>query len=130
MTSAELMQTINGTTIEIKPGMEAEYRGYVEINSKDGYSAGVIDYADRWARLMQVRMAAGAELAAIAKDASHDADVDGITGSMYGCAVQGLGRFWVHGEQLRVWHNKDYGVESREGDGGGTVNPAIITFGR
>lgn len=55
---------------------------------------------------------------------SHDADVEGITGFMYGCAVNILAQCWEYGEELRKWHNKEYGYE-----GDGVVNPAILTVG-
>ena len=58
----------------------------------------------------------------IAGRASHDADVNGITGFMYGCAVNVLSQVWKYGEELRVWHNKQYGHE-----GDGIVNPAVLT---
>jgi len=48
----------------------------------------------------------------------------GITGFMYGCAVNLLSQCWKHGEELRKWHNKEYGHE-----GDGVVNPAVFTIG-
>lgn len=118
--------------IEVEPDKAEEYAAYKAMNSEDGYSAGVVTYAERWARLMQVRMAAGADLEAIAKAASHDADTDGITGFMYGCAAQALAHFWRHGERLRRWHNidaqiKDEGEKANES--GGVLNPAVLSIG-
>ena len=52
---------------------------------------------------------------------SHEADTEGITGFMYGCAMIILAQCWKYGEYLRKWHNKEYGY-----DGDGVVNPAII----
>lgn len=90
----------------------------------DGYGGGVISYAERWARLMQVEIAAGKKLEDVADATSHEADTDGITGFMYGAAVHNLATSWKHGDQLRKWHNKQHGVsENIEG----TVNPAILT---
>lgn len=43
---------------------------------------------------------------------------------MYSCAVQALSHFWVHGEELRVWHNNRYGVSG----GDGVANPAVIVI--
>lgn len=43
---------------------------------------------------------------------------------MYGCAVSILSQCWEYGEYLRKWHNKKYDY-----DGGGAVNPAVITVG-
>ena len=94
-------------------------------NNQDSYGGAVIAYAERWARLMQVKLAAGRKLEDIAKDTSHEADIDGITGFMYGAAVHTLAGCWKHGDQLRRWHNKQYGVGEEVK---GTVNPAILTI--
>ena len=78
----------------------------VEAN-QDGYGAAVMSYASRWANLMEQRMADGTALSVCAEKTSHDADTEGITGFMYGCAVSILARVWKHGEALRCWHNLD-----------------------
>ena len=73
----------------------------------DSYGGGVIAFAERWADLMEKKIAGGENLADIAKMTSHEADADGITGFMYGCAVSILAQVWRHGEALRRWHNLD-----------------------
>jgi hypothetical protein len=98
----------------------------VRINSGDSYSNGVTVFAERWARIMQLKLEAGEKLEDIAQDSVREADVDGITGFMYGCAVSLLAQTWKHGRELNRWHNKQYGVSE---DTEGTVNPAIITIG-
>lgn len=108
-----------------------EWAQWVAKNT-DPYGSGVIVYAERWARIMQAEMAAGKELEDIAESTSHDADVDGITGFMYGCAVSGLARMWAHGERLRRWHNlktqlRDEGERANES--GGVLNPAVFSIG-
>lgn len=97
---------------------------FVEVNSKDGYSTCVVRYAEYWAKFMQYLMAKheGVTVEKIADKASHNADIDGITGFMYGCAVNVLSQVWKHGEELRKWHNKEYDYE-----GNGVVNPAVLT---
>jgi hypothetical protein len=63
---------------------------------------------------------------------SHEADTDGITGFMYGCAVQAIAHFWVHGEELRCWHNLKTQIhqEGEKANLSGTVlNPAVIVVG-
>lgn len=105
---------------------------FVENNSKDPYSNGVVVFAERWARLMQQEMDNGAKLEDIATTASHDADVDGITGFMYGCAVNVLSQCWKYGEQLRHWHNLDtqLGDEGEKAnESGGVLNPALLSVG-
>ncbi len=97
----------------------------------DSYGAGVLRYAEAWADLMEKRMAAGEKLADIAKKASHDADTEGITGFMYGCAVSELARCWAYGEELRLWHNLDtqLGTEGEAAnESGGVLNPALLNI--
>lgn len=107
------------------PQMNEQWAPYAELNSTDGYSKGVIDFSWDWARLMEAQIAAGKTIAECAQECSSEADsLYGITGFMYGCAVSGLSKCWIHGEELRKWHNKDFGYE-----GEGVVNPAILTTG-
>lgn len=80
---------------------------------------------------MEARMVNGEKIADMADTTSHEADTDGITGFMYGCAVKALAYFWEHGEELRIWHNlktqiKDEGVKANES--GAVLNPAILTI--
>lgn len=98
----------------------------------DDYGSAGIRYAERWARLMEGRIAAGDTVEACAEETSHLADNEGITGFMYGCAVSILSQVWIHGDQLRRWHNlkhqlRDEGEKANES--GAVLNPAIITIG-
>lgn len=43
---------------------------------------------------------------------------------MYGGAVAALSQFWKYGEELRRWHNKEWGHEDTDG----VVNPAVLTI--
>lgn len=100
-----------------------------KANNQDGYGAAIYEYANRWACLMETHIANGKALASIAKQTSHEADTDGITGFMYSAAVSILAEVWVHGEQLRFWHNKKVQIAD-EGDKaneeGGVLNPAVL----
>ena len=111
---------------------EEGWRKTVEANS-DPYGKAGVDFARSWAELMEERMAGDVTmLPSIAKQASHDADVEGITGFMYGCAVSILSQVWEHGEALRRWHNLDtqIGTEGeRANASGGVLNPAILNIG-
>lgn len=89
----------------------------------DPYGACIYEYAEGWAKLMQVEIVGGVKLEDIAEKTSHELDFLGITGFMYGAAVSVLSHCWIHGERLRKWHNKEY---KHEGDG--VVNPAILTI--
>lgn len=92
-------------------------------NASDGYSKRVISYAADWAWLMEQEITKNRTIAEMAEETSHLADYDGITGFMYGAAVAELAANWAYGEQLRRWHNSDYG----QPDTDGVINPTIVT---
>lgn len=103
---------------------QAEWENCKTINSKNDYSNEVIEYAILWAQYMEYLMAKHDKKVSDVWDmSSHLADIDGITGFMYGCAVGILSSVWKYGEELRVQHNSKYGHE-----GDGVVNPAILTI--
>ena len=110
--------------MKVKNGEEENFKEFIEINSHDGYSRAGSEYAVRWAELMEKERENGKSIRDMAKVTSHQADTEGITGFMYGCAVSALAQLWEHGEELRKWHNAKY---NHHGDG--VVNPAIITVG-
>lgn len=96
----------------------------------DSYGACIYEYAEGWAKLMQVEAKEKGftnidvvVLSGIAQKTSHEMDFLGITGFMYGASVQILSQCWKYGKELRKWHNKEY---KHEGDG--VVNPAILTI--
>ncbi|UXQ89066.1 hypothetical protein Thu_223 [Bacillus phage Thurquoise] len=93
-----------------------------KAKNTDGYGSGIFRYVEKWANLMEAEINKGAKVKDIAQKLSHDADTEGITGFMYGAAVSILSQCWVHGEELKKWHNKEYDYE-----GDGVVNPALIT---
>ena len=98
----------------------------------DPYGGAAVLFAEQWADLMEERMADGSSVEDVAKQASHDADTDGITGFMYGCAVGILSQVWKHGEELRRWHNLDTQIGNegeKANEGGGTLNPALLSIG-
>lgn len=101
--------------------------------NRDGYGGAVMTYAERWARLMESRMSKGEKLAECADECSHLADEEGITGFMYGCAVNTLSYVWQHGEALRLWHNlkTQIGTEGEKANESGAVlNPALLSIGK
>ncbi len=103
---------------------QEEWENCKAINSKSDYSNCVIDYTILWAQYMEYLMAKhDKKLSDIWDTSSHLADIYGITGFMYGCAVSILSSIWKYGEELRVQHNSKY---NHEGDG--VVNPAILTI--
>ena len=98
----------------------------VEAN-QDPYGKGTMDYAEGWAKLMQIEIAKGKTVRECADETQKGLGFFGITGFMYGCAVSILSQTWKYGEELRKWHNKQYGVDENKK---GVVNPAILTIGK
>lgn len=111
---------------------QAAWDTWVAAQKGDGYGLACFSFAERWADLMEAAIAEGKLLQDVAKQTSHTADTEGITGFMYGMAVSILAKTWVHGEELRRWHNLDWG---RHGEGeranaeGTVLNPAIVIIG-
>ena len=103
--------------------------GWKELSELNKDCIGIMNYAERWARLMEGRMAHGSTLEECANEASHLADNEGMSGASYGYAVGVLAQCWIHGDQLRRWHNLKYQL-GNEGDkaneSGGVLNPAIL----
>ena len=117
--------------MKLKSGTEQEYASYKAKNT-DPYGGRVVSYGEDWANLMEARMEKGETIPGMAQATSSEADTDGITGFMYGCAVSALAHYWEHGEILRRWHNKEAQIGD-EGDkaneSGGTLNPALLVIG-
>ena len=119
---AEYEKSVAG--VEMEFGNEQMWKDGLDKNV-DPYGRCCYDYAEAWAKLMQVQISKGKTVAQCAEKTSHQLSFFGITGFMYGCAVGILSSCWKHGEELRKWHNKEYGHE-----GDGVVNPAILTIGK
>lgn len=102
----------------IRDGME---KNYLELRAERGRD-GIVRYAERWSQMMEQEIKDGASVAEVAERTKHSADTEGITGFMYGQAVNLLCHYWKHGEELRQWHNQKYHYS-----GEGIVNPAILT---
>lgn len=96
-----------------------------EVNS-DGYGGAALDYAEGWAKLMQIEIVKGKTVAECYDYSQKGLGFLGITGFQFGCAVSILSQTWKHGEELRKVHNKKYGVSEEKK---GTVNPAILSVG-
>jgi len=109
--------------IEIDVLDKKEWNDWKDKNN-DPYGKCCCDYAEGWAKLMQVEIAKGKTVKDCAEETSFQLGFYGITGFMYGCAVSMLAKCWKHGEELRKWHNKEYNHE-----GEGVVNPAVMTIG-
>lgn len=122
----EVLTIDNSTELEFKDDEAKKTWGkIVEVNSDNFYNRNIVTYARRWGKYMQHLMAKhNKTVSQIAEQASRVCDIDGITGFMYGCAVAMLSECWKYGEDLRKWHNKQYGQYDCEG----VINPALLTI--
>ena len=113
-----------------------EYEAWKAKNANDGYGSCCFRYAEAWADEMELAIAQGKTIADVARKTSKDVDRRpefGITGFMYGMAVAILSQSWIHGEELRRWHNLDtqIGDEGERANEKGTVlNPALLSIGK
>lgn len=119
---AAFEKLVEGVSVELsKP---EEYANWKEKNS-DPYGRAAFEYAEAWAKKMQLEILKGKTVSECAEEAQEGLGFFGITGFQYGCAVGVLSETWKYGEELRKWHNKQYGVsEEKEG----VVNPAVLTI--
>ena len=98
-----------------------DWRKWLKAN-KDSYGIGIMHYAERWARMMQLEMSEGKSLEEIWSSTSHEADLEGMSGFTQSAATHMLTICWVHGAELRRLHNARWGSDTTEG----TVNSAIL----
>jgi len=78
-------------------------------------------------------MSQGETIKQCAKETSHEADTDGITGFMYGVAVSALSHCWEYGDELRRWHNLDTQLDTegeKANESGGVLNPAVLIISK
>ena len=122
ITNDDLRAAQNGRILDFaKSDPECWKRG-LDANT-DPYGRRVYTYAAAWAALMEEEIAKGRSVSEVADDTSRRADTDGISGYMHAAAVHVLSQTWVHGMDLRRWHNRECGSDRMDG----TVNPAILT---
>lgn len=96
--------------MKIKSEKEKEFQEYIKPTGStfaQVMQAASVEYAQRWADLMEQKIAAGQKVTDIAEETSNEADTEGITGLMYGYAVNLLSYFWEYGEDLRLWHKEE-----------------------
>jgi len=101
-------------------------------NNADPYGRAVYRFASEWATRMEQALATGESIETCAQRCCREADDEGITGFMYGCAVGILAGAWTHGEALRRWHNlkTQLGTEGEQANAsGGVLNPALLNIG-
>lgn len=106
----------------------ADWERNVQAN-EDPYGNAVCRFCSEWATRMERELAKGKALNDIAERCSTEADNEGITGFMYGCAVSILSHCWKFGEELRCWSNlrEQIGTEGEQANKtGGVLNPALL----
>jgi hypothetical protein len=71
-----------------------------------GYGQSMVAYAERWARLMQLRLASGRKIDDVAGRSSFEVDFDGIRPLVLRRAVIELSLHWKYGRELLAesWH--------------------------
>ena len=110
---------------------KAGWDEWLANQGEDGYGKACFQYAQWWARLMELEMLSGKKLKKVAEKTSREADVEGITGFMYGMAVSILAKCWKYGDELRRWHNLDTQI-GNEGEvaneEGSVLNPAVLNI--
>ena len=96
----------------------------------DPMGAACFSVAVRWADLMESEFPAneGKGFSELAFRTFRAANVELITGAMYGCVVSILTQHWMHGEALRRWHNSQYNEKFNDVPGA-VVDPAMVTLG-
>ncbi len=98
--------------LRLKPKMELADKAawmLTVANNPEPYGRAVINYAERWARLMQIEISNGRSIEEVAEATSQEADLEGITGFQFACAASILTKVWTHGQQLNSWRHKTNG---------------------
>lgn len=92
-------KAIDGVQLELS---DADgWRKSREANS-DGYGAAALDYAETWAKLMQVEIAKGNTVAQCYEYTQNDLGYFGITGFQFGCGRSILVQTWKYGAELNL----------------------------
>lgn len=97
--------------MKIIAGKEKEYSDWKDLNMEDDYSAETFNFAERWADGMEKRMLevciddypnklSKSVLESIKDKSMREADINGISGYQFSCAVQILNQMWVYGSIL------------------------------
>jgi hypothetical protein len=116
--------------MEIISGMEENWKKSTTLDPSiqrempDEYYQAIIDMAKDWADEMERQMKGGEALADIWYSSRRNVEIYyELSGFQFNTAIALLDSFWVHGDELRVLHNKRHGYE-----GDGIVNTAIFTI--
>lgn len=98
--------------------------------NRDPYGYAVYRFASEWATRMERAIESGETVSQCMDRIGHEADDEGISGFMYGVAVNLLAGLWKYGEELRQKHNLDTQIENEGEEAnkkpGVTLNPALL----
>lgn len=99
--------------VEMKFSYKKGWDMSLEAN-KEGYGKAIMEYAEGWAKLMQIEISKGAKLADIVDSTGDEMNFMGITGFMENMAISILCQTWQYGKTLRRWHNKRYNRSNKK----------------
>lgn len=103
----DIKQEMKKNPFTIKSGTELDYQKCKDAN-QDLYGSMIIQYAERWAEMMEQEIENGMTVAEAAGRTREIADTVDITGYMFGFALNVLDEFWEHGEELRTWYDQSH----------------------
>lgn len=92
--------------IKIELASPEAWAAFRESN-QDGYGKAAIDYAEAWAKLMQIEIGKGKTVAECYEYTQNEIGFFNITGFQFGCAVSILVQSWKYGEELKARHYGD-----------------------
>lgn len=104
---------------------ELAWRRALNATQSDWERREATRYGARWANLIETEMAKGARLEDVASEMSNLARIEGVSFFWHPWTVALLAKVWVHGEQLRRWHN----VSRQKGDEGERANASTGVLG-
>jgi len=104
----------------VKPKLKKKWEKYSAKNTKDFYSAGVVEASLR----VMIALAEGKT----PRLAEKTVDGMGITGFQMGCVAQTVSYFHPRGEEFRRYWNAQYLPKKKAKEMKGVVNPAVITI--
>ncbi len=84
---------------------EIQWNTYVELYDNI-MCIGIINFARRWAKYMQIELAKGKQFNSIVEDTSIKAGSSTIPDWQYSKALSILCEVWKHGTELEQWKNK------------------------
>lgn len=108
-TSATQAPPIDAPVMEIVN--ERAWQSY-QVSHRSDEKKGIVDLAERWARLIQKALDEGTKLSDVAGPLFEQANTADVSSSGQEVVVTILANCWKHGERLRRWHSTQQGSSS------------------